>query len=433
MNSFKVFTKEYSGHDCKKLRSGALLSVILFCSVYFSEIKLPIAPKIMHLMAFSFTAGIMLQTLSSNKNRESLSEIFTLPFSENKLKASFITAVSLYVALTKTLPLLALLSALGTPAVPEILMCAECIVTACLLTPALYLTFTGVFSDTAGLPVPAKAICSVLAAAAVIYGIFMTDDLSCACIMAVSMIVSAALIIKSDIYLFTVQSRGSARISKKRTRAGIMGYMARRMKANPSYLTNTVFLCAFACILPVFFRSMNMPVSVFIGPGILTLNTPLCTMLSSDPDTKTAVRTLPSQASGFRNRYCIFIFIFNLFIQLIYLCAVRVISGGIQPELIAASVLASLQGALLSAWLEWNFPVHGWKTEPDLWHHPRKYIVPSITFILVMAAGTVPAALYAWSAILVAELVIFFGAEKMPRNFIVKDYNDISFKNRSMK
>ena len=83
MNSFKVFTKEYSGHDCKKLRSGALLSVILFCSVYFSEIKLPIAPKIMHLMAFSFTAGIMLQTLSSNKNRESLSEIFTLPFSEN--------------------------------------------------------------------------------------------------------------------------------------------------------------------------------------------------------------------------------------------------------------------------------------------------------------------------------------------------------------
>ena len=80
MNSFKVFTKEYSGHDYKKLRSGALLSVILFCSVYFSEIKLPIAPKIMHLMAFSFTAGIMLQTLSSNKNRESLSEIFTLPF-----------------------------------------------------------------------------------------------------------------------------------------------------------------------------------------------------------------------------------------------------------------------------------------------------------------------------------------------------------------
>lgn len=414
MNSFKVFIKEYSGHDCKKLRSGVLLSVILFFSVYFSEIKLPIAPKIMHLMAFSFTAGIMLQTLSSNKNREYLSEILTLPFPENRMKASFISAVSLYVAVTKTLPLLVLLFALGTPGVQEILMCAECIPAACLISPAVYLAFTGVTSGAAGAGRTVKPICSILAAGAVIYGVFMADDLILACIMAASMTVSAVLIIKSDIYLFAVQSRGSVRISKKRSRAGIMGYMARRMKANPSYLTNTVFLCAFACILPVFFRSMDMPVSLFIAPGILILNTPLCTMLSSDPDTETAVRTLPSQTSGFRNRYCIFIFIFNLFIQVIYLCAVRVISGGIQPELIAASVLASLQGALLSAWLEWNFPVHGWKTELDLWHHPRKYIAPAITFILVMAAGAVPAALYAWSAILAAQLVIFFGAEKLP-------------------
>ena len=41
--------------------------------------------------------------------------------------------------------------------------------------------------------------------------------------------------------------------------------------------------------------------------------------------------------------------------------------------------------AVLSVMLEWFFPVRGWKIESDLWHHPRKYVVPGI--MLMLAGG----------------------------------------------
>jgi len=32
--------------------------------------------------------------------------------------------------------------------------------------------------------------------------------------------------------------------------------------------------------------------------------------------------------------------------------------------------------------MEWFFPLQNWKLESDLYHHPRKYIVPGIMILL---------------------------------------------------
>ena len=47
-------------------------------------------------------------------------------------------------------------------------------------------------------------------------------------------------------------------------------------------------------------------------------------------------------------------------------------------------ILAAV-GAALTMLLEYFAPVRNWKIESDLWHNPRKYIVPCV--IVLLAAG----------------------------------------------
>ena len=59
---------------------------------------------------------------------------------------------------------------------------------------------------------------------------------------------------------------------------------------------------------------------------------------------------------------------------------------GILCILMAAFCFA-LAGGAASVLMEWYFPIRNWKTESDLWHHPRKYVVPGILLMLAGAAG----------------------------------------------
>ena len=69
--------------------------------------------------------------------------------------------------------------------------------------------------------------------------------------------------------------------------------------ANKSYLINTVGLCAIACFLPLLFGEFQGLNMFPIGLAILCLNTPICTLLSCDPDLEQAIRMLPGQAGRF--------------------------------------------------------------------------------------------------------------------------------------
>lgn len=49
-------------------------------------------------------------------------------------------------------------------------------------------------------------------------------------------------------------------------------------------------------------------------------------------------------------------------------------------------LLFALQSAILSVILEWNPPIRDWKTESDLWHHPRKYVLPLVMLLVECGA-----------------------------------------------
>lgn len=157
-------------------------------------------------------------------------------------------------------------------------------------------------------------------------------------------------------------------------------------------------LCLLAFVLP---RLFGAGAGLFpVGLGILCLNTPLCTLLSGDPDLEQALRTLPGQAARFGRGYCLFLFGVNTLVAGLYLAG-WLLAGG-QPGAAALVPVFALQSAILSVGLEWLRPLRGWKTESELWHHPRKYLVPLV--MLLLGAGV-----SAWpplSALLAAALAV---------------------------
>jgi len=199
----------------------------------------------------------------------------------------------------------------------------------------------------------------------------------------------------------------SATVSKKAVRhtghtGSVFAYLTRYLMTNKSYLINTVGLCAIACFLPLLFGEFGGLNLFPIGLALLCLNTPICTLLSCDPDLEQAIRVLPGQAGRFCRRYCLFIFAVNGMIAGIYLCSWQIIHGGIGLTHVGTVLLFSLQSAILSVILEWKHPIRGWKTESDLWHHPRKYLVP-LGMLLAAFVGTYTLILWVWFAVLLIE------------------------------
>lgn len=71
----------------------------------------------------------------------------------------------------------------------------------------------------------------------------------------------------------------------------------------------------------------------------------------------------------------------------------------------------ALQSAIGSVLLEWLQPIRNWKIESDLWHHPRKYVVPLIMLLIGGVLSTVSWLLYVLLIGLVLECVILIFSE----------------------
>jgi len=146
-----------------------------------------------------------------------------------------------------------------------------------------------------------------------------------------------------------------------------------------------------------------------LGFAILCLNTPICILLSCDPGLEQTVRVLPGQAGRFCIRYGFFIFFVNMAESSVYLAVWQMQHGGVCSKEIITAALIALQSAILSVLLEWIHPIRNWKIESDLWHHPRKYVVPVVMLLLAGAASAWPVLLYVLLALLTLETIFLLG------------------------
>lgn len=396
MKIVKAFSKQLFGAKYESAGKSLLAAVILFFAVYAASLRLIIAPFIFYLTSTFFTAGVMWQMLNGRRHIEAIQGMFILPFENRSFVFSYVLVLGLHTLITKTLLIWVLFFAASVWSVFEAAIALLCGCMACAVTSSVYRMV-----KKGHIVLPLLWVAGILAAI-----IFVRQSIAVLTVALVSIIAAVIYLHFADAYDFynTVAEKKSARYMGQT--GNVFAYLMRYLMANKSYLVNTVGLCAVACFLPLLFGEFQGLNTLPIGLAILCLNTPICTLLSCDPDLEQAIRVLPGQAGRFCRKYCLFIFAVNVIAASIYLCSWQFINGGIGFADVGTVILFDLQSAVLAVILEWQYPIRNWKTESDLWHHPRKYLVPLIMLLMAAFVGTWVLILWIWSAIMLIECCV---------------------------
>lgn len=367
---FNSFAKKLFGIRYERLIRTLFAELIVFLGLSNAGFKIIIAPSVICFTVTVFTSGVMWQSLCSDDNAACLMNMMMLPFEQSQFIFSYTAAVGVYTLLTKTALLAAVLLAVSVRSYVEAAACILCAVHAVLITAVVFSLKKY------------RYLCGIFAAAVTAMIIFLCDSLLTAAVMTGSILFSVLLLRKADGYMFYLRGQMKCKSVKSRHCCLVWNYFWRYMKAHRNYLANTAVMWCIAVLLPMIFGQTESRFAFSVGFAILSMNTPVCILLSADPALAQAVRYLPGGVKSFLTPYCLFVFLCNLTADIFFLCSMQVQSGSVTGAVIAAAVLTSFLSALFCVLLEWVCPICGWKIESDLWHHPRKYIVPAIWLLL---------------------------------------------------
>ena len=375
---FQNLGEQLFGAKYERAVKSPIACIILFLAIHTAGIEIEIAPSILLLTATAFSMGIMWQTLNSSGNADRMTGLFMLPFRNREMTFSLVLAFTSYTLITKTFLVMALFFAVHEWSVLQIAVSLICACNSC-FSAAVWYTMK---KRKMFLPV------FILWGGAIFAPIFLVRETVIICFIAfTSMLISFLRLLKADAYVFYHPVPAKLLIRHTKGTGSIFLYLLRYLITNKNYLLNTAGLCVIAGVMPFIlgqFEGVNvMP----LGFAVLCLNTPICILLSCDPDLEQAVRTLPGQAKRFCTNYCFFIFSVNMAVNSVYLISWQIGKRGVNSTEIITALIIALQSAVLSVLLEWFCPVHNWKIENDLWHHPRKYVVPLIMFLIAGLIG----------------------------------------------
>ncbi len=391
---FKAFVKKLFGAKYESLARTLPIYLIIFWGLSIANWRVQIAPFIRYLMVSTFTAGVMWQALSSEEHGIHMQNMFMLPFDSHELIFSYIAALGVYTILTKTAALLAILLAVSVWSLAEIWGSAVCLINAILMTAAIYSLKKYWY------------VSSLWVGAIIAIFLLFREKPWFLLALIVNSIFTVIFLQRADGYTFYLQDSIKSHAVKRHKHGSVWRYLFRYLKYHKNYLMNTVIMWCVAVILPNFLKQMGSLFVVPIGFAILSLNTPICILLSCDLDLEQAIRFLPGQKKAFCMPYCLFIFLCNMAANVIFLFSWNCQNSNVTVLMVATGVFFALQSAILSVLLEWFFPIRGWEIESDLWHHPRKYIVPIIMLFLAGMVGALPKQMPLLITLLAIEIII---------------------------
>ena len=389
---FKAFSKNLFGAKYERLTRTIFIYPILFWGLYTADFKVQISPFILYLMVTSFTAGVMWQTLSSEDNAANMQNMIMLPFEGREFIFSYIGAIGIYTFLTKTMALLVILLAVSVWNRIEILSSILCAVNAILMAAAIFSVRRYWYVGTLWLTVIFVSI------------FFGWEKLWFIPMLSANSTLAFLLLQSTNGYTFYFQKSKDSSTVRGRKHLFVWTYFFRYLKSHKNYLMNIAIMWCIACILPLFFQQMDSLFVIPIGFAILSLNTPVCILLSCDHALEQAVRFLPGQKKTFCIPYCLFIFLCNITADMFFLFSWQIQIGGVTVLMVITAIFFAMQSAVFSVLLEWFYPIRRWKIESDLWHHPRKYIVPAIMLLLAGIVGTLPLTAFVLIILLTVEV-----------------------------
>lgn len=390
----KAFAKKLFGAKYERLPRTLFMDVIVFWGLYIAGFQVQIASFVRVLMISAFTAGVMWQALSSKDNAVELTAMLMLPHQRREFVFSYVGMLGAYTVLTKTGLLFAVLQAVSAWKPVELVGMILCMIHAVLMVAAAYSLRKYWYAG--GIWV--TAIVSAI--------LFLRSELLLDLLLLVNGLFAILILWKADGYVFYQKESKKSHTVRQRKRASLWRYFFRYLSCHKNYLLNTAVMWCVALVLPCFLKEMAGLSVIPVGFAILSLNTPICILLSCDPDLEQAVRFLPGQKQRFCIPYCLFIFLCNMAADVIFLLSWQIQNGSVTAHMIAGAVFFALQSAVLSVLLEWFYPIRGWKIESDLWHHPRKYVVPVVMLLLAGAVSSCPVLLPVLLSLLAVEIIV---------------------------
>ena len=390
----KAFAKKLFGAKYERLPRTLFMDMIVFWGLYIAGFQVQIASFVRILMISAFTAGVMWQALSSKDNAVELTAMLMLPHQRREFVFSYVGMLGAYTVLTKTGLLFAVLLAVSAWKPVELVGMILCMIHAVLMAAAVY-------------SVRKYWYVGGLWAAVIVAAILLLGSRTWFYLLIhVNGLFAVLILWRTDEYVFYQKESKKSHAVRQRKRASLWRYFFRYLSCHKNYLLNTAVMWCVALVLPCFLKEMAGLSVIPVGFAILSLNTPICILLSCDPDLEQAVRFLPRQKQRFCIPYCLFIFLCNMAADVIFLLSWQIQNSGITVLMIAGAVFFALQSAVLSMLLEWFYPIRGWKIESDLWHHPRKYVVPVAMLLLAGAASAWLVLLYVLLVLLAVEIAI---------------------------
>ena len=390
----KAFARKLFGADYKRLPRTLFIDIIIFQGLYITGFQVQTAPSVRNLMISAFTAGVMWQALSSKDNADEMRHMLMLPIRRLEFVFSYVAVLGAYTVLTKTGLLFAVLLAVSACKPVEIPGMIVCMIHAVLMAAAVWS--------------PGKYwyVKDIWAAATAIVILLSGNSPWLMPLLAVNGILAVLLLWQTDGYDFYQLEGNKSHVVKHQKTASLWRYFFRYLGSHKNYLLNMSVMWCAALALPYFLGKTAGMSFIPAGFAILSLNTPICILLSCDHDLEQAVRFLPRQKKAFCIPYCLFIFLCNMAANVIFLCSWQVQNGGVTALLFAGAVFFALQSAVLSVLLEWFYPIRDWKIESDLWHHPRKYMVPVVMLLLAGAVSVRPVLLPVLLVLLAVEILV---------------------------
>jgi hypothetical protein len=315
----KVNLRKFLGVKYERVTHTLLTWAVLFFVVRSLELALAIAPFVLWLATLVATVGGFIQLLNADDTVNCLPGQLMLPESPLMFHAAFSLAAAIYVLLTKTGLLL-----VG------------------------YLALAGF--DWAA--VVGFGVCAVAGGAAA-YPL-----------------------------AFRAEKRAAPYRYIKGKRHHFAAYLRRYLLQNKPYLYDTALIWAFGCVFAVLTSASGFPAVLPLGFALMCLNTPLGILLSSDRALYRQIRLLPRQTISVFVPYALFVATVNAVGCAIYLTVWHLLTGSVNIAFVAVAGLFALTSGVLTVLLEVKYPLLDWKVQSDLWHHPRKYIVPGVMVLL---------------------------------------------------
>lgn len=390
----KAFSKKLFGAKYERLPRTFLVDLIVFWGLYIAGFRVQVAPSVRILMISAFTAGVMWQALSSKDTAAELRHMLMLPYDRREFVFSYVAALGAYTVITKAGLLLAVLLAVSAWKPMEVLGMTLCMIHAVLVAAAVY----SLRKYWVGAGLWAAAVAAVI----LLFG----SKPWLVPLLLVNGLFAVLVLGRAEGYDFYRWESQKSHVVRQRKNASLWRYFFRYLGCHRNYLLNTGVMWCVAVVLPYFLGEIACLSVMPVGFAVLSLNTPVCILLSCDHDLEQAVRFLPGQKKAFCIPYCLFLFLCNMAADVIFLCSWQIQRGGVTALMAAGAVFFAMQSAVLSVLLEWFYPIRGWKIESDLWHHPRKYVVPAGMLLLAGAVSARPALLLVLLPLLAVEAVV---------------------------